>query len=159
VTDDAGDTVEHEFAMAALAGTRVCPDYGKARWPAAYQDRIPVLRDQLAALKAVLGPLYDAHRAFEQLGGGPDQADGSDATRAWRLPGGALLLIQAGFKLRVDIGEIGRGVIPPPDPLMCLASALCDAETWAAAMRVLTEAAVWAIDQAREWHVSVPGFD
>lgn len=159
MTDDAGETVEREFAMAALAGTPVCSDYGKAAWPPAYQDRVPVLREQLAALKAVLLPLYDAHRAFEQLGGDRDQADGPAATRTWRLPAGALLVIKAGFSLNVDVGEIGRGVIPPPDPLKCLASALCDAETWAAAMTVLTEAAVWAIEQAREWHVSVPGFD
>lgn len=159
MTDDAGDMVEREFAMAALAGTRVCSEYGKAPWPAAYQDRLPVLGGQLEALKAVLGPLYDAHRAFEQLGGVRDQADGADATRTWTLPSGALLVIQAGFKLKVDIGEIGRGVIPAPDPLVCLASALCDAEQWAAAMTVFTEAAAWAIEQAREWNVSVPGFD
>jgi hypothetical protein len=156
--DDDGE-VEREFAMAALAGAKVCPDYGRAPWPVAYQDRLPVLSGQLNALKAVLGPLYDAHRAFEQLGGVRDQADGPDATRTWRLPAGALLVIQAGFKLNVDIGEIRRGVIPPPDPLVCLASALCDAEQWAAAMAAFTEAAVWAIEQAREWNVSVPGFD
>ena len=159
MTDDAGDVVEREFAMAALAGARICADYGKAPWPAAYQDRLPVLRGQLDALAAVLGPLYAAHRAFEELGGVRNQADGPDATQTWRLPAGALLVIQAGFKLKVDIGEIGRGVIPPPDPLMCLASALCDAEQWAEAMTAFTEAAVWAIEQAREWHVSVPGFD
>lgn len=158
MTED-GDTVEREFAMAALAGTRVCSDYGKAPWPAAFQDRLPVLREQLAALRAVLGPLYDAHRAFEQLGGVRGQADDHAATQTWRLPAGALLVIKAGFTLNVDVGEIGRGVIPPPDPLTCLASALCDAETWEAAMTALTEAAVWAIEQAREWNVSVPGFE
>lgn len=159
MTDDARGTVEREFAMAALAGTRVCADYGKAPWPPAYQDRLPVLRQQLDALKAVLGPLYDAHRAFEQLGGVRNQVDGPDATHTWKLPAGALLMIQAGFKLCVDVGEIGRGVIPPPDPVMCLASALCDAEQWDTAMVAFTEAAVWAIEQAREWNVSIPGFD
>ena len=159
MSGDDGEVIEREFAMAALAGTEVCSQYGTAPWPAAYQDRLPVLRGQLDALVAVLGPLYAAHRAFEELGGGQRHTDGPDATRAWKLPAGALLVIQAGFKLKVDIGEIGRGVVPPPDPLMCLASALCDAEQWAAAMMAFTEAAAWAIEQAREWNVSVPGFD
>lgn len=158
MTDDAGE-VEREFAMAALAGVPVCSDYGKAPWPTTYQERLPVLRAQLDALQAVLRPLYDAHRAFEQLGGERRQRDDPDTTYTWELPAGALLEIQAGFKLRVDVGEIGRGVVPPPDPLMCLASALCDAEQWEAAMTVLTEAAAWAIEQAREWNIRVPGFD
>ena len=154
---DADGEVEREFAMAALAGAKVCSQYGAAPWPATYQDRLPVLRGQLDALVAVLGPLYTAHRAFEELGGVRNES--ADATRTWRLPGGALLVIQAGFKLRVDVGEIGRGVIPEPDPLMCLASALCDAQQWAAAMAAFREAAAWAIEQAKDWNVSVPGFD
>jgi hypothetical protein len=155
--DDDGDTVEREFTMAALAGVKVCPQYGTAPWPPSYQDRLTVLRGQLDALVAVLGPLYAAHRAFEELGGGQHQGDST--TGAWSLPAGARLVIQAGFNLRVDIGEIARGVVPSPDPVMCLASALCDAEHWAAAMAAFTEAAAWAVEQAREWNVSVPGFD
>ncbi len=126
-----------------------------APWPPTYQERLPVLRDQLDGLGRLLGPLHDAHRAFAALGGDREAA----ASETWRLPAGAILWIQAGFNLRVDVGEIARGVIPQPDPVICLASALCNDELWRATMVVFQEATQWAVAQAREWNVSVPGFD
>jgi hypothetical protein len=136
------------------------PGLGRAPWPPTYQERLQALRGQLDGLATLLAPLHEAHRAFEELGGGRREVDGPDATRGWKLPLGASLGIQAGFRLRVVIGgDIARGCIPPPDPLLCLASALCDAEQWATVMAAFAEAAAWAVEQAREWNVSVPGFD
>lgn len=128
---------------------------GLPPWPPAYQDRLGVLRAQLDGLAAVLRPLQEAHRTFSGLGGDlPEPVVGR-----WVLPAGAVLVVRAGFDLWTDVGEIGRGVVPPPDQIACLASALCNAELWRTAMVEFAAAAQWATQQAAEWHVTVPGFD
>lgn len=124
-------------------------------WPPAYQGRVAVLQDQLDGLAALLRPLHEAHRAFSKLGGDLQPP----VSRTWVLPAGATLVIRAGFSLATEVGEIGRGVVPPPDPVACLASALCNAERWRTAMAEFASATQWATEQAAEWHLTVPGFD
>jgi len=132
------------------------PRLGRAPWPPTYLARVHDLRGQLNDLGSLLRPLQDAHRAFKALGG-EEPTEG--VTERWTLPAGASLIVEAGFRLTTEVGDIGRGVIPPPDPVVCLASALHTAELWAEAMTTFAQAARWAIEQAEQWHVSVPGFD
>jgi hypothetical protein len=62
-----------------------------------------------------------------------------------------VLEIRAGFTLHTDVGKIGEGVIPAPDPMVCLASALHTAELWNEAMVAFRKAAAWAAQQAAEY--------
>ncbi len=128
---------------------------GLPPWPFAYQDRLAVLRGQLDGLEALLRPLHEAHRAFVRLGGEAP----SPVEQRWVLPAGAVLLVRAGSSLVTDVAEISRGVIPPPDPVTCLASALCNAELWRTAMVEFRSATQWAERQGAEWRLTVPGFD
>jgi hypothetical protein len=129
---------------------------GNAPWPPTYQGRLRALDDQQWALRALLGPLHDAARAFHALGVlGP--GEGIEVTARWPLPAGAVLAIRAGYTLHTDVGEIGRGVIPAPDPMVCLASALHTPELWDEAMAAYREAAAWAAKQAEDY--GVPGLE
>ena len=127
---------------------------GAVPWPPAYQDRLRALERQQDALRAILLPLRDAARAFHALGalGAPSPQGDLEAHARWPLPaGGAVLEVRAGFFLHADVGEIAAGVIPAPDPLVCLASALHTPELWTEAMAVFRKAGRWATKQAAEY--------
>jgi len=118
-----------------------------APWPTTYLARLDALAAQQDALQARLRPLRDAARAFHVLGAlGP--GEGIEVQARWPLPAGAVLVVRAGYKLHTDVGAIGAGVVPQPDPLVCLASALHSPALWAEAMGVFREAAAWAAEQA-----------
>lgn len=120
------------------------------RWPfpPTYLGRQNALIAIQATLKGVLLPLQEVSRAYGTLGGiaPPAMAEGR-----WTLPAGATLSVRAGGQILISVDEIARGVVPPPDPLLCLASALHDAERWAEACRVFSEVIDWAEAQAAEY--------
>lgn len=127
-------------------------------WPPTYTGRLRALEDQRQSLRAVLGPLHDAARAFRALGehgafafGAIREQEGDVAHGRWPMPAGAVLVVRAGYDLHTDIGEIARGVVPPPDPIVCLASALCTPELWDEAMVAFRQATDWAVKQAAEY--------
>jgi hypothetical protein len=126
---------------------------GAPPWPPTYQGRLRALEDQREALRAVLGPLRDAVRAFHALGaiGAIREQEGDVAHGRWPMPAGAVLVVRAGYDLHTDVGEIARGVVPTPDPMVCLASALCTPELWNEAMVAFRRATDWAVKQAAEY--------
>ena len=123
---------------------------GGAPWPPTYQGRLRALEDQRWALRALLGPLHDAAKAFHALGA-LSPGEGIEVTARWPLPMGAVLEVRAGYTLHTDVGKIGEGVIPPPDPMLCLASALCTPELWDEAMVAFRKATDWAVKQAADY--------
>lgn len=123
---------------------------GGAPWPPTYQGRLRALEDQRGALRALLAPLHDAAKAFHVLGA-LSPGEGIEVGARWPLPMGAVLVVRAGYHLHTDVGKIGEGVIPPPDPMLCLASALCTPELWDEAMAAYRQATDWAAQQAAEY--------
>ena len=127
---------------------------GPPSWPPTYQGRLRALADQIEALRAILGPLQAAARAFQVLGGLHPLDTRDEVSHRWTMPLGGVLVVRAGYSLRTDVAEIARGVIPPPDPVVCLASALCSPELWEEAMGAFRQATEWAAQQAAEYGVS-----
>jgi hypothetical protein len=123
---------------------------GELPWPSTYQERLRVIESLMERLRRRLGPLQDAVRAFRVLGG---EVLPNLAERRWTLPAGATLAIRAGYDLHVDLGGIGKGVIPEPDPLVCLASALSTEDMWRGACAVFLAALAWCAEQAAEWEI------